>query len=172
MIYFLRFSLAAAMEQSFSTVDATGSWQKGQIGNKYVILTDMANSVEHIDIHVPEDGFYQLYISLHHNWKKYCPFLYIEAVDSKRKKYCGYIFSEPRWYMKSKAGRWEMRSPSAGPFWYLHKGRLKLKFWLESKSSPWERKDSPMEAQVAIHNFILLRINKSKMEQENTDFLR
>ena len=155
---------------SFPATDAKGSWQIGKIGDKNVILTEKANEKGYITIDVPKDGYYQLYISLYHSWRKYCPFLYIDVVDSKGKHYSNYTFSEPRWYLEAGKGRWEFRSPSAFPFWHLHEGKLKMEFWLVSKNSPWVLRRASVEGEVAIGKFVLIPIEKNKMIQMNPDF--
>ncbi len=152
---------------SVAAIDALGGWRKDKIDDKDVILTDKADTKGYIELEVPEDGFYQLYVSLYHSWRKYCPFLYFEVIDSKGKFYSSYIFSEPRWYLERGRGRWEFRSPTACPFLYLAKGKLKIKFWPESKKSCWDQKEAPMEGEVAIDKFVLIRVDKEKMIHKN-----
>ena len=143
--------------------DAQGSWEHEQLDKREVISTDQAKNAATVLIDVPNDGNYQLLVSLYHNWREYCPFLYFKAKDSQGFIFSDYIFSESRFYMPIGKGRWEYRSPSASPYWYLHKGRAKIKFWVESKNDCWEGRDMPMEAKVYIDKFLLILLDEEQM---------
>ena len=131
IIYFLCLSSGFCEDGQFSVFpanDSAGKWEKVMFGEKEVIATDKAEAKQTIEIDIPEDGCYQLYVRLYHEWRECCPFVYIKIVDSKYKSYSNCLFSETRWYMPQDQGRWEYRSPSAEPFWSLHKGRAKISF--------------------------------------------
>ena len=136
-------------------------------GEKEVIATDKAEAKQTIEIDIPEDGCYQLYVRLYHEWRECCPFVYIKIVDSKYKSYSNCLFSETRWYMPQDQGRWEYRSPSAEPFWSLHKGRAKISFFVKAVNSCWENKTVSMEGRLFIDEFILVRVDTHNMIQVN-----
>ncbi|MFH2145770.1 MAG: hypothetical protein ABII75_07065 [Candidatus Omnitrophota bacterium] len=169
-IYLFPFLCYAEQEYySFPAASAQGEWQISEVEDTKVLLTNKADVKGYLDMEVPREGCYQLYVNLYHEWKKSCPFLYIEALDSKGKYHSGYLFSEPRWYLKEDGGRWEMRSPSAIPYWRLPRGQLKIKFWIEAKSSCWEQKKTDMEEEVILKNFIIIPIDEKSMLQKNID---
>ncbi|MFH2136960.1 MAG: hypothetical protein ABII88_00440 [Candidatus Omnitrophota bacterium] len=160
-------TLAEPQSYSFAAIKANGAWDKAKIDDREAIITDKAKANAYIKIEVPQDGIYQLYIGLYHNWRKFCPYLYVEAVDSNRKKFSGYVYSEPRWYMEKGQGRWEFRSPSATPFWRLTKGEMKIKFWLVAMNSCWEHKEVEVEDLVAVDEFVLIPFNENTRIQYN-----
>ncbi|MCP4649211.1 MAG: hypothetical protein GY853_03900 [PVC group bacterium] len=149
---------------SFSAISAKG-WEREVIDSKEVITVDSSLETGYIDLDVPQDGNYQLYISLFHEWREYTPFIYFEVVDCKKKRYSGYLFSEPRWYFLPGEGRWEIRASSADPFWFLHKGKLKVKFWVGARNSCWDNKETGIEGKVAIDRFMLIPVNMHNKEQ-------
>ncbi|MBI4846214.1 MAG: hypothetical protein HY810_07065 [Candidatus Omnitrophica bacterium] len=146
---------------------ATGSWQVSEIEGKEVITTAESDAFEQINIMVPKEGNYQLYVSLYHRWIEFAPFLYARIVDSKGKVHHSYVFSEPRWYLEKGQGRWEYRCFSAEPYWHLPKGRLKIKFWVKAKRSSWKQDDVPMPADISIGDFVLVPVNEQTNEQLN-----
>lgn len=158
---------AQEMPYSFDLKDAQGGWTHAQIEGRDVILTDKAQNIATVYIDIPRSGYYQFMVSLYHRWRKYCPFLYFKIIDSRGSSFLDYTFSETRLYLKPGQGRWEYRSPSASPFWYLHKGRAKIKFWAEAKNDCWEGKDTFMEAALFIEKIVLLPVNKKLMKQSN-----
>ena len=76
-----------------------------------------------------------------------------------------YVFSEQRLYLKPGGGRWEYRSPSASPFWYLHSGRAKVKFWADAKNDCWQGKDVAMEGKIFVEKFVLIPVDMKQMRQ-------
>ncbi|MBU4478025.1 MAG: hypothetical protein KKH34_02910 [Candidatus Omnitrophica bacterium] len=151
----------------YSAQDTCGAWQKGKIGEKETIFTDRADVYEYMELEVPESGYYQVYLSLYHNWRKCCPFLYCKLIDSKGKSYLNYVFSEPRWYLEEGQGRWEYRCLSAEPYWYLHKGNVKIKFWVQAKKSCWEREDVLMPSSLAVGEFVLIPVDTEEKVHVN-----
>ena len=112
-IYLFPFLCYAGQEYySFPAANFRGEWQISEVEDAKVLLTNKADVVGHLDAEVPKGGHYQLYINLYHKWRESCPFLYIEALDSKGVQHCGYLFSEPRWYLKENEGLRRNSSPS------------------------------------------------------------
>ncbi len=146
----------------YSVNKAWGEWQKGRAGEKETIFTDKADVYEYMELEVPHSGYYQVYLSLYHNWREYCPFLYCKLIDCKGKTYLNYVFSEPRWYLPAGQGRWEYRCLNAEPYWYLHKGKLKISLWAQAKKSCWEVEDVSMPSSLAIGGFVLIPVDTKK----------
>ncbi|MFH1061646.1 MAG: hypothetical protein V1747_02010 [Candidatus Omnitrophota bacterium] len=163
---------AAEQPLTFLIKNSTGDWEKVLLDDRQAIATDKSNAVQTLNIDIPEDGYYQLYISLYHQWRKYCPFIYIKLTDAQGKHYYNYVFSEQRWYLPHGQGRWEYRSPSAEPFWKLRKGKAKIRFWADSKNSCWEQKTMKMEGKIFIDKFILIEVDTRKMLQQNEIILK
>ena len=156
---------AQEMIYSFDMGDAQGRWMHTQLEGRDVISTDKQDNIATVFIDVPEAGHYQLMVSLYHRWRKYCPFLYFEITDSKGRRFSDYTFSESRGYLKPGVGRWEYRSPSASPFWYLALGKAKVKFWVEAKNDCWKGEDVPMEGKIFIEKLVLIPIDLESMTQ-------
>ena len=147
-------------------LNAQGEWVHGQLEGRDVISTDEEKNVATVYIDIPQSGHYQFMVSLYHRWVKYCPFLYFKVIDSKGSSFSDYTFSEARFYLNPGQGRWEYRSPSASPFWYLSQGRAKIKFWIEAKNDCWEQKTVSMEENIFIDKFILIEVDMGKMVQK------
>jgi len=156
---------AQEMMYSFDIKDAQGSWEHAKLDARDVISTIKAKNIATVYIYVPKSGNYQLMVSLYHRWRKYCPFLYFKVKDSRGRFFSDYIFSENRFYMPAGKGRWEYRSPSASPYWYLNEGLAKVKFWVEAKNNCWEGKDVPMEGKIFIDKFVLISVDMKGMVQ-------
>ena len=156
---------AEKLTYEFSTAQAKGDWESVVIDSKQAIMTDQADSVAKIEINIPEEGLYQLCVSLYHQWQKDCPFIYFQVVDARGKRYSGYIFSERRWYLVPGQGRWEERCLSQNSFWKLSKGTAKIKFWPKANNSCWEQKEIEMNRYIYIDKFILYKVDKEKMIQ-------
>jgi len=136
--------------------EAQGEWQKGIVLDRKVIFTNKNRAASKIMFEVPQEGDYQLYVYVYHNWRKYSPFIFFEAKDAKGAVHKGYMFLEHCWYLGSEdKGRWLIHSPSAEPFWHLSRGRLFLRFWVQGMSSMWSDREVEMEDIVAIENFFL-----------------
>ena len=173
-LFFISKVYAEPVYYSFGVNKVQGeAWEKGIIDTRQVIKSDQIGEAGEVELLVPEDGYYQLYIHLYHEWEKYCPYLFFNAIDSKSHREQGYIYSEYRWYLSPGQGRWEFRAPSAAPLWYFHKGLIQLKFWLESKDTCWNQVDVPAEAFVAIDQFILIPVvgkdKKSSYHPKNVE---
>jgi len=149
----------------FDLNGAQGQWEHVQLDGRDVICTDTKNKTASLNIDIPEAGCYQLMVSLYHEWRKYCPFLYFKVTDSKGSSFSDYTFSEQRFYLEPGKGRWEYRCPSASPFWYLAKGEAKVKFWVEAKNDCWEGKDVPMEGKIFVEKLVLILVDIKAMTQ-------
>ena len=95
-----------------------------------------------LNLDIPWEGNYQLYINIYNDWKKYTPHLAIDLSDSKENRYTTEIIPERIWYHlgRGQEGRWMIYSPSAVPFWHLDKGPCKLKLTLSAIKSCWKKK--------------------------------
>ncbi len=137
-------------------IETEGDWEKGVILEREVIFTKRNDTTSEIYFNIPGEGDYQLYAYVYHNWRKYSPFIYVEAEDSQGIRHTGYMFFEQCWYLdKDQPGRWLMHSPNAMPFWHLPKGKLSLTFSACGKKSIWDSRDVDMEDKIAIETFIL-----------------
>lgn len=141
-----------------SALKSRGSWKKRLICNRKSIITNKKEARAYLEFDIQTDGYYQLYVSIYHNWKKYWPYLYVKAVDCKGYEYTGFLFSEPRWYLNYNIGRWSMHTVNTNPFWYLHKGKLILEYHAESMISNWRQDEAPMEDIIAIDKFFFIPI--------------
>jgi len=162
------FSVNAIAEEniySFDLEDTQGSWIRSQLDTRDVISTDKAENIATVYINVPQNGYYQFMVSLYHRWRESCPFLYFKIIDSKGTRFSDYTFSENRLYLKPGIGRWEYRCPSASPFWYLHAGEAKVKFWADAKNNCWEGRTVPMEGEIFVEKFVLITVDMEKMTQ-------
>ncbi len=168
IIFTVCFSLDAKAQEklySFDMKDVQGSWMHAQLEGRNVISTDKEKNIATVYINIPKSGYYQFMVSLYHRWRKYRPFLYFKVIDSKGCIFSDYVFSEQRLYLKPGGGRWEYRSPSASPFWYLHAGRAKVKFWADAKNDCWEGKDVAMEGKIFVEKFVLIPVDMKQMRQ-------
>ncbi|MBU1044849.1 MAG: hypothetical protein KJ915_10690 [Candidatus Omnitrophica bacterium] len=153
---------------NFPVENCSGNWDKQTIEGKKVISTNVSGKIAQIDLIVPEDGYYQLYISLYHCWQEFTPFVFFKAKDIKGKRFEANVFSEPRWYLDPGQGRWEYRCISGNPYWQLSKGILSVKFWIGSRLSCWEDDNqTSVESFIAIDCFILKKINQETMSQDH-----
>jgi len=163
-VYFLCFLLivsAGFCAESYlvkQAVEARGDWKKGVLLGREVLMTGQNNATAEITLDVPEDGDYYIYATVFQNWRKYTPFIYIEARDAQGNKHSDYTFFEHCWYLdKDEPGRWLTHSFNASP-WHLPKGRVSLIFSACGKKSVWGSQDIKMENILAVKEFILVRM--------------
>lgn len=167
VVYFcLYFSLIIGQSAESNLVinasHSIGEWERGTVTQREVVSTDKPNLKSEIEIYVAHKGKYQLIAYVHHNWRKSCPCIYVEAVDYREKLYRGYHKIENIWYLGPKSkGRWFLVSLSDNPYWELPKGILKIRFWAEGNGSSWGNLSVPMEDKVSIGQFFLIPVTHS-----------
>lgn len=162
--FFLLFLLATtSFAEDFLVVHAInseGEWQKGEITSREVVFTRQVKAVSEINVDILSYGKYQLLAYAHHNWRKYAPCIYIEAVDSKGQIHKGEACIENCWYFKEKEpGRWFLVSFLKNePYWVLPKGKLKIKFWIDAKKGIWDETAVNPEGDVSIESLFLFPV--------------
>lgn len=163
--FLLGIGLSAESSLCINASNSIGKWQKGTVTQREVVFTDKAKISSETEIYVASKGKYQLIAYVHHNWRKSCPCIYIEAIDSTGKVHRGYHKIENIWYLGSgDKGRWFFVSLSDNPYWDLPEGILSLKFWAGAKDSTWGNLSVPMEDKVSIGQFFLIPVAGSNSE--------
>jgi hypothetical protein len=157
--FFLGISLGAECSIRIDSKASTGEWSKGVVSYRDAVFTHKEKVSSEAEVYIPAQGKYQLIAYIHHNWRKSCPCVYVEAIDSAGKAYKGYYAMEHIWYLNSRAqGRWFFVSLSNPPYWELPKGVLRIKFWAQAKDNAWVDRTVPMENRISIAHFFLLPV--------------
>lgn len=160
--FLLGLGLCAESDFCINASDSAGGWQKGIVTQRKVSFTDKAKIKSKAEIYVPRKGNYQLVAYVHHNWRKNCPCIYVEAIDSAGMTHAGYHKIENAWYLGPQdQGRWFFISLSDNPYWGLSEGTLRLTFWAEARDSAWGDIPVPMEDKVSIAQFFLIPVTGS-----------
>jgi hypothetical protein len=143
-------------------IDATNSqgyWEKGLVTNRKAVFTDKPFVVSEIQANIPISGRYQIFAHVYHNWRRFFPCIYMEAIDSEEKEHKGSHKIENIWYLNgNEKGRWFFISLAENPYWDLPKGKLSLKFWAAGKKSGWDNSEVPMEGRIYIENFFIVPV--------------
>ncbi|MDD5044670.1 MAG: hypothetical protein PHU91_04960 [Candidatus Omnitrophica bacterium] len=139
---------------------AKGQWVKGVVADRKAVIARESGAISEIEIQVPRQGRYNLLVYVYHNWKKFSPCIYVEAVDSEGKKHFGSHRIENCWYLKEPGqGRWFMVSLSDNPWWVLPKGNLTIRFWAKGCAlDAGKGTEVPMEGDIAIERFFLVPV--------------
>jgi len=154
--------LCAEPDFCINASDSSGGWQKGMVTQRKVAFTDKAKIKSKAQIYVPNKGNYQLVAYVYHNWRKNCPCIYVEAIDSAGMSHAGYHKIENAWYLGPQdQGRWFFISLSDNPYWDLPEGIMGLTFWAEARDSAWGYISVPMENKVSIAQFFLIPVTGS-----------
>jgi len=157
--FLLGIGLSAESNLFINASNSVGEWKKGTVTQREVAFTDKPDIKSETEIYVACKGKYQLIAYVHHNWRKSCPCIYVEAIDSTGKVHRGYHKIENIWYLGPKdKGRWFFVSLSNNPYWDLPEGILRLRFWAEAKDSTWGNLSVPMEDKVSIEQFFLVPV--------------
>lgn len=157
--------LTSAYPDSAVVADASnsaGQWNKGVITARDVVFTHKPLIKSKVQVHIENPGKYQLFLYVHHNYRKAIPCIYAELSNDKSILYSGSHCIENIWYLdRDSPGRWFMVSLTKGSYWELPKGNLTISFWVDAARSIWGREKVVMEDKISIDKLFLIPLQES-----------
>lgn len=137
--------------------DGSGEWKRVTVTGREAVSTNKTLARSEVKAYVAEDGKYQLFAYIHHNWRKAIPRVLVEVVNDNGLLFQGFHRIENIWYLdRDSPGRWFMACLTTEPYWNLPKGELTIRFWAESQEGVWDTAKAAMEGDIAIDKFFLI----------------
>ncbi len=164
-VFLFNLLLIPAYSSPILVVDASsskGKWGKGVITSREVSFTNSPSIKSEVQIYIENPGKYQLFLYVHHNYRKAIPCIYVEVLSDGGILYNGSHRIENIWYLdKDSPGRWFMVSLTQEPYWELPKGKLIIRFWADAFKTIWGNGKTSMEGKISIDKFFLIPVEES-----------
>ena len=135
--------------------DTGGNWQTSSVGNRIVLVADQSGQKGYVDIAIPENGYYAIYMYMMHRWNDSWPVIETRTIQNNQKVNKGYICTEPGYYSHRGSGRWLAKSINSTDS-FFHKGKARIEFELQSRKRIRKKQKAAIEGKIYLWCFIVV----------------
>ncbi len=133
-----------------------GDWRTSIISNRIVLVADQSGQKGYVDIVIPENGYYAVYMYMMHRWNDRWPVIETRTIQNNQRVNKGYLFTEPGSYSHQGRGRWLVKSIDDGAASFFHKGEARIEFELQSRERIRKKQKATIEGEVYLWCIIVV----------------